>query len=86
MIKNNSSYIITVAFITGLYVIYLLALKSGIIPTLLFACLPLLAITTAKVSQKQYYFYAFFIINYIISGVNRYISMKVGMIMLALTL
>ena len=86
MIKNSSSYIITVAFITGLYVIYLLALKSGIIPTLLFACLPLLAVTTAKVSQKQYYFYAFFIINYIISGVNRYISMKVGMIMLALTL
>ncbi|WP_176555123.1 O-antigen ligase [Butyricimonas sp. Marseille-P3923] len=86
MFKNSSSYITTVAFIIGLCAIYLLTLKGGIIPTLLFACLPLLAIITARISQKQYYFYAFFIINYIISGISRYFPMKTGMIMLGLTL
>lgn len=86
MLKNGSSYITTIAFIAGLCAIYLLTLKGGIIPTLLFACLPVLALLTAGFSQKQYYFYAFFIINYIITGISRYVPMKTGMVMLGLTL
>ncbi|MCB6972376.1 MULTISPECIES: O-antigen ligase family protein [Butyricimonas] len=85
MFKNGSSYIISIIFIIGLCAIYLLTVYGGSIPTLLFACLPLLVLVTAKFSQKQYYFYAFFIINYIISGINRYIPLKIGIIMLGLT-
>lgn len=86
MLKNNPSYTATIIFIIGLCAIYLLIFKGGIIPTLLFACLPVLALVTAGFSQKQHYFYVFFIINYIISGVSRYIHMKNGMIMLGLTI
>lgn len=86
MIKNGSSYITTIVFIVGLCAIYLLTIKGGLIPTLLFACLPILALATARFSRKQYYFYIFFIINYIISGISRYISMKNGMIMLGITI
>lgn len=86
MLKNDSSYITTIAFVIGLCAIYLLTIKGGLIPTLLFACLPILAIVTAGFSQKQYYFYAFFIINYVITGISRYLPMKTGMIMLGFTL
>lgn len=86
MIKSGSSYITTIVFAIGLCAIYFLIIKGGIIPTLLFACLPVLAIITAGFSQKQYYFYAFFIINYVISGIDRYFSMKIGVIMLGLTI
>lgn len=86
MLKNSSSYITTIAFIIGLCAIYLLAIKGGIIPTLLFAFLPVFALTSAGFCQKQYYFYAFFIVNYAISGLSRYIPMKNGMIMLGFTL
>ncbi len=86
MLKNSSSYITTIAFIIGLCAIYLLTIKGGIIPTLLFACLPVLALVSAGFCQKQYYFYAFFIVNYIISGISRYYPMKNGVIMLGFTL
>lgn len=43
MIKNGSSYITAIAFFIGLSAIYLLTLKGGIIPALLFACLPAIA-------------------------------------------
>jgi len=64
MLKNGSSYIKATIFIIGLCAIYLLTLKGGIVPSLLFACLPLIVIATAKFGQKQYYFYAFFIVNF----------------------
>lgn len=86
MLKNSSSYITTTAFIIGLCGIYFLTIKGGIIPTLLFACLPVLALVSAGFTQKQYYFYAFFVVNYIISGISRYYPMKIGMIMLGFTL
>ena len=86
MIKNGSSYITAIAFFIGLSAIYLLTLKGGIIPALLFACLPAIAMVTAKFCQKQYYFYVFFVINYVITGIDRYIPLKFGMIMLGLTL
>lgn len=86
MPKNISSYITSTIFIIGLCAIYLLALKGNIIYSLLFACLPVLALAATGFSRKQYYFYVFFIINYIISGVSRYIHMKSGMIMLGLTI
>ena len=86
MFKNGSSYITTVAFFIGLGAIYLLTLKGGIILALLFACLPAIAIVTATCCQKQYYFYVFFVINYVITGIDRYIPLKIGMIMLGLTL
>ncbi len=86
MLKNGSSYITTIVFIIGLYVIYLLTISGGIIPTLIFACLPVLAIITAGFSRKQYYFYAFFIVNYIITGISRYLPIKIGIIMLGFTL
>ena len=86
MFKNGSSYITTVAFFIGLGAIYLLTLKGGIIPAFLFACLPAIAIVTAACCQKQYYFYVFFVINYVITGIDRYIPLKIGMIMLGLTL
>ena len=86
MPKNGSSYITTIVFIIGLCAIYLLTLKGGIIPTLLFACLPLLAIITAGFSRKQYYFYAFFIVNYVITGIDRYFPLKIGIIMLVFSI
>ena len=86
MLKNGSSYIKATIFIIGLCAIYLLTLKGGIVPSLLFACLPLIVIATAKFGQKQYYFYAFFIMNYVITGISRYIPMKIGVIMFALSI
>ena len=86
MLKNGSSYITTIVFIIGLCAIYQLTLKGGIIPTLLFACLPILVIATAGFCQKQYYFYAFFIVNYVITGIDRYFPMKIGIIMLGFSI
>ena len=85
MLKNSNTYIITIVFSIGLYAIYLLILKGGILPALLFACLPGLVLLTAQFCRQQYYFYLFFIINYFISGVDRYIPLKIGIIMLGLT-
>lgn len=86
MLKNSSFYIKATIFIIGLCAIYLLTIKGGVIPSIIFACLPAIAIVTAKFGQKQYYFYAFFVLNYVISGISRYIPMKIGVIMFVLSI
>lgn len=86
MFRHGLSYIILIIFIISLYTIYLLTVEGGIIPAFIFACLPALILFSAGISQKQYYFYIFFITNYLIMGISRYIPMKTGMIMLGLTL
>ena len=86
MYKNLTSYIIPAIFMAGLYLIYMLVLRTGPLPALLFASLPVLGICMAGVFRQQIAFYAFFILNYLISGISRYIEMKIGMIMLGLTI
>lgn len=86
MYKNLTSYIIPATFIAGLYLIYMLILRENILPALALALLPAIVVCCAGMFHQQWAFYAFFVINYLISGVSRYIPMKTGMIMLGLTL
>lgn len=86
MYKNSISYTLPAIFIVCLYIIYMLTLRGGILPALLFSVTPALLIIIPGFFYKQYAFYAFFIVNYLIMGVSRYINMKTGMIMLGLTL
>ena len=86
MPKNGSSYIIPALLIASLYTIYLLAVKGNIIIVLLFAILPAILRFAAVFSKKHYYFYVFFIVNYLIMGISRYVSMKTGIVMLGITL
>lgn len=86
MYRNLTSYIIPAIFIVGLFLIYMLAVRGATFPALLFALLPLIGICCAGMFRRQWAFYAFFIINYLISGISRYIDIKTGMIMLGLTL
>lgn len=51
---------------------------------MLFAILPALILGMIGFVKKQYGFYAFFILNYVIMGIDRYIPLKSGMIMLGL--
>ena len=84
--KDFISYINPAIFMAGLYLIYLLVLRSNPLYALIFALLPAIALGSASMFYKQMAFFAFFIINYFIAGVSRYIDMKTGVIMLALTL
>lgn len=84
MHRNFTSYIIPVAFIAGLCLIYLLVLRGGLLPALLFAILPAAVICCAGMFYRQWGFYAFFIINYFIMGISRYAGIKTGMVMLGL--
>ena len=86
MPKNGSSYIIPALLIVSLYTIYLLAIKGNIIIVLLFAILPAILLFTTVFSKKHYYFHVFFIVNYLIMGISRYVSMKTGIVMLGITL
>lgn len=86
MYKKLSSHIIPILFIAGLYLIYMLVIQGKPFPALLFALLPAIGICCAGMFHGQMAFYAFFIINYFISGVTRYIDLKSGMLMLGLTL
>lgn len=85
MYKNLSSYVIYAIFIAGLYIIYMLILRGGTLPSLLFALLPAIGICIAGIFKGAYSYYAFFIINYFIMGVSRYVPIKPGMIMLGLS-
>ncbi len=86
MFKSKPSYITLIVFIISLYLIYLLTIEGEVIPALIFACLPAIMLCSVKISQNQYYFYFFFITNYLIMGISRYIPMKTGMVMLGLSL
>lgn len=86
MYKNLSSSIIYAIFIAGLCLIYMLVLRGGLLPALLFAILPAIGLCCAGLFHRQMVFYAFFILSYLIMGINRYIPIKAGMVMLALGL
>lgn len=69
----------------GIIMIYLLTMKMGIMPAFLFACLPALVIGLMLLLQKPIYsFLAFFVLNYVIMGINRYYSVRAGILMSAL--
>lgn len=86
MFKNVISYRVPFVFIAGVFIIYQLVIREGILPALIFAILPVIGIGCASIFHGQLAFYAFFIINYFIMGISRYFPMKTGMIMLGLTL
>lgn len=86
MYKRLISYSIPAILIACLYLIYTLTLRGNTIPVLVFAILPAVLIGMIGLFYKQYAFYFFFIINYLIMGVSRYIDMKTGIIMLGLSL
>lgn len=83
MYRTHTSFLIPLGLFAGLLVIYLLIIRQGIVPALAFAALPALALAMIGILQKYYIFYAFFILNYVIMGIDRYIPLKSGMIMTA---
>lgn len=85
MYRQKNSYIVPLILLAGLYLIYLLIFKKGIMPALLFAALPAVVLGAIGVMRKNYIFFAYFILNYFISGISRYVPMKTGMIMFALS-
>ncbi len=84
MYKRQISYVIPLSLFAGLLLIYLLILKKGIVPALVWAALPAVIVGLLSVVQKYYVFYAYFILNYFILGLSRYIPLKGGLIMLVL--
>lgn len=68
--------------IAGVVMIYLLTLRAGIVPALIFAGIPLAIICVLLLFQKlSVSFYVLFIMNYLVMGINRYYSMKSGMLL-----
>lgn len=84
MYKSGSPYLIGFGLTAGLLMIYLLFSRTGLTAALFFAVLPVIALVILGVSRKQYIYYAFFILNYVIMGIDRYIPLKSGMIMTVL--
>lgn len=68
--------------IGGTIIIYLLALRVGILPAIIFAGIPLAIICVLQFFQKlTFSFYVLFVMNYLVMGINRYYSMKSGMLL-----
>lgn len=86
MYRNLTTYIIPAVFIAGLCLIYILVLQGDLLPAILFAILPAVAVCCGGMFYRQWGFYAFFIINYFIMGISRYVDLKTGMIMFGLGL
>ena len=86
MYKQKNSYIIPLLLLAGLFMIYLLIMKKGMLPALVFAALPAVAFGIIGVLRQNYIFIAYFILNYFISGISRYVSIKTGLIMFALSI
>lgn len=86
MNRPSFSPIVYLGYIGGLILIYMLLLRKGITPALLFAGLPFLVLCGLGLMQKLYSFYFFFILNYFIAGLGRYFPLKIGVIMLAMAL
>lgn len=86
MYKSTYSYFIAFGLFAGLLIIYLLAFNLGIWQALAFSALPAIALGAMKILQQQYIFYAFFVLNYFIMGIDRYFPLKGGMIMAILAL
>lgn len=73
--------------IAGVIMIYLLAIRVGILPAIIFAGIPLALICVLQLFQKlSFSFYVLFVMNYLVMGINRYYSMKSGMLMTFLVL
>ena len=85
MYKHQISYLVPLGFFAGLFLIYQILMRMGIVPALLFSLLPVLALIGFGILQKHYIYYAYFALNYIIMGASRYVPMKSGLIMLAFT-
>ena len=85
MYRHLSSSITYIGYMVGLCIIYLLAVKKGILPAVLFAGIPFILLCALGMLQKFYSYYIFFVINYLIMGISRYYPLKSGVIMLALT-
>lgn len=83
MYKQQNSYIVPILLFAGLWLLYLLITKMGILPAAVFAAVPALLLGAAGVLRKYYFFILYFILNYLIMGINRYISLKSGVVMLA---
>lgn len=68
--------------------IYLLIINAGVVPAMVFALIPLgLICLNLFIQRPLYSLLAFFILNYVIMGLNRYYhALKPGMIMSALAL
>lgn len=86
MYKPVATYLISGLFFTGLFIIYLLFLDQKIIPALALAAVPAILLSIAAMVRKHYLFYAFFVLNYVIMGIDRYVPLKSGMIMTAFAL
>lgn len=79
---QGSSGWIYAGVVGGIVMIYLLALRMGILPAIIFAGIPLALICILQLCQKlSFSFYVLFIMNYLVMGINRYYSMKSGMLM-----
>lgn len=87
-IKHQGSWgWIYTGIIGGVIMIYLLALRVGILPAIIFAGIPLALICILQLCQKlSFSFYVLFVMNYLVMGINRYYSMKSGMLMTFLVL
>lgn len=67
--------------------IYMLTIRMGIIPAILFAGIPFALICMLLAMQKLTLSFCFvFIMNYLVMGINRYYSMKAGLLMTFLAL
>lgn len=70
-----------------IWLIYQLTMRMGVVPAIVFSCTPLVLICFLQVLRKPLlFFYALFILNYLIMGINRYIPVKGGMTMAAVTM
>lgn len=73
--------------LAGSAILCLVALRMGIVPALLFAGIPFVLVCLVLLFKEvNFTFYALFIVNYFIMGINRYYSIKGGMIMTLLVL
>ena len=86
MYNFRYKYPIALGLFAGLVIIFQLILHQGTAVALAFAALPAILLGIGGIIHKQYTFYAFFILNYVIMGINRYIPIKSGMIMTVLAL
>lgn len=66
----------------GIAMIYFLAFRMGIVPAIIFAGLPFALIFSLLLIQKlTFSFFVLFALNYLVMGINRYYSIKPGVLM-----
>lgn len=76
-----------IGLVVCIWLIYQLTLRQGILPALVFSCVPLFILILLKLLHRPlWFFYGLFILNYLVMGINRYIPVKGGLIMTIITL